>query len=83
MKKTRYHAVVPARSSQELTLDTLADAAQVHPEFIEMLVGHGLLEPIRETETEMLFLGIFRSPSAEDYSSQGVRESPYSGPITL
>ena len=55
MKKTRYHAVVPARSSQELTLDTLADAAQVHPEFIEMLVGHGLLEPIRETETEMLF----------------------------
>ena len=39
MKKTRYHAVVPARSSQELTLDTLADAAQIHPEFIEMLVG--------------------------------------------
>jgi len=55
MKKTRYHAVVLARSSQELTLDTLADAAQVHPEFIEMLVGRGLLEPIRETETEMLF----------------------------
>jgi DNA-binding transcriptional MerR regulator len=55
MTKSRYHAVVLARSSQELTLDRLADAAQVHPEFIKTMVSYGLVEPIREAESEMTF----------------------------
>jgi DNA-binding transcriptional MerR regulator len=38
-----------------MTLDTLADYAGVHPEYVLRLVQFGLIEPIRETEAEMFF----------------------------
>ena len=55
VKRTRSHALLVTRSHQEVTLDTLADYAEVHPEYLRTLVEFGLVEPVRETEAEMVF----------------------------
>ena len=55
MKRSRSQALLLAGSGQEMTLDALADYAGVHPEYVLKLVEFGLIEPIGETEADMMF----------------------------
>lgn len=55
VKRTRSKALLVTESHREVTLDTLAECAEVHPEYLRTLVEFGLVEPIRSSESEMVF----------------------------
>ena len=55
MDKPRYQIVLRRVEREQVTLDTLAASAGLHPTLVEGFVECGLLEPDERTGTHMLF----------------------------
>lgn len=51
----RYEIVIRRREAQYLTLDALADRAEMHPLLVERFVECGLVEPSAREGAELLF----------------------------
>ena len=51
----RYALVVRSLSSDEVTLDQLAEHAEMHPELVARLVEFGLIRPVATQGTLLLF----------------------------
>ena len=46
MRERRYEIVLCRRERDQLTLERLAAAAEIHPDLVERFVAYGLLEPV-------------------------------------
>jgi DNA-binding transcriptional MerR regulator len=46
MRERRYEIVLCRRERDQLTLEMLAAAAEIHPGLVEQFVAYGLLEPV-------------------------------------
>ena len=55
MREKQYEIVLCRREREQLTLEMLAAAAEIHPGLVEQLVTYGLLEPIEWIGTMLLF----------------------------
>jgi MerR family transcriptional regulator/heat shock protein HspR len=55
MRVPRAHIILGRIEPEQLTLESLAVCAGVHPARIEYFVEYGLLEPIARTGTQWLF----------------------------
>jgi DNA-binding transcriptional MerR regulator len=51
----RYEIVLCRRERDQLTLERLADAAEIHPGLVERFVAYGLLEPVEWVGPLLLF----------------------------
>jgi DNA-binding transcriptional MerR regulator len=55
MRERRYEIVLCRRERDQLTLERLAAAADVHPGLVEQIVAYGLLEPVEWVGPVLLF----------------------------
>jgi MerR family transcriptional regulator, heat shock protein HspR len=55
MRERRYEIVLCRREREQLTLEMLAAAAEIHPGLVEQFVTYGLLEPVEWTGPMLLF----------------------------
>ena len=55
MRERRYEIVLCRREREQLTLEMLAAAVEIHPGLVEQFVTYGLLEPIEWIGTMLLF----------------------------
>jgi len=55
MSEPRYQMTLHSLEREQVTLDTLAASANVHPSTVECFVEFGLLEPVEMTGTQILF----------------------------
>src|SRR5215471_7825799 len=55
MREPRAPITLYRTEPEQLTLDSLAACAGVHPALIEYFVEYGLLEPSARTDTQLLF----------------------------
>jgi MerR family transcriptional regulator, heat shock protein HspR len=55
MRKRRYEIVLCRREREQLTLEMLASAAEIHPGLVEQFVAYGLLEPVEWAGSMLLF----------------------------
>jgi len=55
MSESHAHMILCRVESEQLTLESLAACAGVHPALITYFVEYGLLEPITRTGTQWLF----------------------------
>lgn len=55
MTKQRYQIVLCRQEHEQLTLEALAAAADLHPALVERFVEFGLLEPVEWVGAQLLF----------------------------
>ena len=55
MRETQYEIVLCRRERDQLTLDRLAAAAEIHPDLVERFVAYGLIEPVEWAGPVLLF----------------------------
>jgi DNA-binding transcriptional MerR regulator len=55
MRERRYEIVLCRRECDQLTLERLAAAAEIHPDLVERFVAYGLLEPVEWAGPALLF----------------------------
>jgi len=55
MRERRYEIVLCRRERDQLTLERLAAAAEIHPDLVERFVAYGLLEPVEWVGPVLLF----------------------------
>ena len=55
MRERRYEIVLCRRERDQLTLETLAATAEIHPGLVERFVAYGLLEPVEWVGPVLLF----------------------------
>jgi DNA-binding transcriptional MerR regulator len=55
MTKQRYQIVLCRQEHEQLTLETLAASAGLHPALVERFVEFGLLEPVEWVVAQLLF----------------------------
>jgi MerR family transcriptional regulator, heat shock protein HspR len=55
MRERQYAIVLCRRESDQLTLEILDAAAEIHPGLVEQLVAYGLLEPVEWAGPMLLF----------------------------
>jgi len=55
MREKRYEIVLCRRERDQLTLERLAAAAEIHPDLVERFVAYGLLEPVEWAGPALLF----------------------------
>jgi DNA-binding transcriptional MerR regulator len=55
MRERRYEIVLYRRERDQLTLERLAAAAEIHPGLVERFVAYGLLEPAEWVGPVLLF----------------------------
>jgi DNA-binding transcriptional MerR regulator len=55
MREKRYEIVLCRRERDQLTLERLAAAAEIHPDLVERFVAYGLLEPVEWAGPVLLF----------------------------
>jgi len=55
MRERRYEIVLCRREREQLTLEMLAAAAEIHPGLVEQFVAYGLLEPVEWAGQMLLF----------------------------
>ena len=55
MRERRYEIVLCRRERDQLTLERLAAAAEIHPDLVERFVAYGLLEPVEWVGPVALF----------------------------
>jgi DNA-binding transcriptional MerR regulator len=55
MRERRYEIVLCQRERDQLTLEMLADTAEIHHSLVEQLVSYGLLEPVEWAGPTLLF----------------------------
>ena len=55
MRERRYEIVLCRRERDQLTLERLADTAEIHPGLVERFLAYGLLEPVEWVGPVLLF----------------------------
>ena len=55
MRERRYEIVLYPRERDQLTLESLAATAEIHPGLVERFVAYGLLEPVEWIGPVLLF----------------------------
>ena len=55
MRERRYEIVLCRRKCAQLTLESLAATAEIHPDLVEQFVAYGLLEPVERVGPVLLF----------------------------